>query len=63
MCQAQALWATDQGEDPEGDVAIHPLGATFGTDLVEAGADINAVQRLMRHKSGNDVETSSGDSS
>ena len=30
---------------------VHSLRVTYGTELVEAGVDIRAVQRLMRHKS------------
>ncbi|NQT93604.1 MAG: tyrosine-type recombinase/integrase, partial [Lentisphaerae bacterium] len=36
---------------PKGVADIHALRVTFGTELVEAGADIRTVQRLMRHKS------------
>ena len=36
---------------PEGDVDMHSLRVTYGTDLVEAGVDPKTWQRLMRHKS------------
>ena len=35
---------------PDGVADIHALRVSYGTNLVEAGADIRTVQRLMRHK-------------